>query len=54
MSAEYRPAENWGVEIWGKNVTEEEYFTQKLSVATGALTTQAAPATFGINLKYDY
>jgi iron complex outermembrane receptor protein len=54
LSAEYRPTERIGVELWVKNLTDTEYAVQKLTTGTGVTTALAAPRTYGVNLKYDF
>ena len=53
-SMEYRPTENFGIEIWGRNITNEEYAVQKLTVATGTVVALAPPRTYGVNFKFDF
>lgn len=53
-SVAYWLNERWGVEIWGKNITGTKYFQQKISTGLGATTNRAAPATYGVTVKFDY
>ncbi|MET0365914.1 MAG: TonB-dependent receptor [Sphingobium sp.] len=53
-SIEYRPWEQVGIEIWGRNITDTEYAVQKLTTDTGTTTALGAPATYGVNLKFDF
>ncbi|WP_159977615.1 MULTISPECIES: TonB-dependent receptor [unclassified Novosphingobium] len=53
-SVAYWLTENWGVEVWGKNITGTKYFQQKISTGLGATTNRAAPATYGVTIKFDY
>lgn len=53
-SAEYRPTENLGIEIWGKNLTNKQYSVQKLTTSTGVTEAYAPPRTYGVNLKFDF
>lgn len=53
-AVEYRPKPNLGIEIWGRNLTDEEYAVQKITTATGVAATLGAPRTYGITLKFDY
>lgn len=53
-SVAYRVTENWGVELWGKNITGTKYFQQKISTGLGATTARAAPTTYGVTVKFDY
>lgn len=51
-SMEYRPDEDIGIEIWGKNLTDKEYSVQKLTTAFGTTTSLGAPRTYGVNLNF--
>lgn len=54
-SLEYRPTENFGIELWGKNITKTDYAVQGLTTAPLVIVeTLGAPRTYGINLKIDY
>ncbi|MYM64013.1 TonB-dependent receptor [Pseudomaricurvus sp. HS19] len=54
-SLRYSPAPSWSVELWGRNLTDETYYSQKLTVSSlGDVGITAAPRTFGINLEYTY
>ena len=53
-SVGYWLTENWGVELWGKNITGTKYFQQKISTGLGATTDRSAPATYGVTVKFDY
>jgi len=53
-SIEYRPTDRWGIEIWGKNLTDTGYAVQNLTVFSGIVETFAAPRTYGANLKFDF
>ncbi len=54
-SISYRPSPNWSVEIWGRNLEDEEYFAQKLAVSSlGDNAVPLPPRTYGINLRYEY
>jgi len=53
-SAEYRPAPAFGIEIWGRNLTNTEYSVQKLTTSSGTTTTLAPPRTYGVNFKFDF
>ena len=45
--------EDWTVSLWGKNITDEEYFGQKLINALGNLSQYAPPVTFGLTVSYE-
>jgi iron complex outermembrane receptor protein len=44
----------WGVELWGKNVTGEKYFSYSVEDVFGTSYSPAPPATFGVNLTYHF
>lgn len=53
-SVEYRPVESFGIEVWGRNLTDKDYAAQKITTGTGTAQTNAAPRTYGVNLKYSF
>jgi len=54
-SAEYRPNEHFGVEVWGRNVFNKQYSVQKISTSgLSVTTTLGAPATYGVTFKVNY
>jgi iron complex outermembrane receptor protein len=53
-SVEYRPIDKFGIELWGRNLTDEEYAVQKLTTGTGTTVALGAPRTYGVNLKFDW
>lgn len=53
-SIEYRINERWGVELWGRNLTDTRYFALRSSSSTGAYASYAAPRTYGIDIKFDF
>jgi iron complex outermembrane receptor protein len=53
-SIEYRPLENFGLELWARNLTDTEYVVQDLTTGTGTTEVLAAPRTYGVNLKFDF
>jgi iron complex outermembrane receptor protein len=53
-SVEYRPTENVGIEVWGRNLGNTDYAAQKITTATGTVQTNGAPRTYGVNLKFDF
>ena len=54
-SAEYRIADKFGIEIWGRNLGNTKYFVQKISTSNIAVTGAAgAPRTYGVNLNFDF
>jgi iron complex outermembrane recepter protein len=54
MSLEYRINQNFAVEVWANNLTDEAYFAQKITSATGTASTLAAPRTYGLNAKLHF
>jgi len=54
-SIEYRPVENFGIELWGRNLGNTKYAVQKISTSNIAVTeVVGAPRTYGVNLKIDF
>ena len=53
-SVAYWLNEQWGIELWAKNFTGTKYFQQKISTGLGATTARAAPATYGVTIRFDY
>lgn len=53
-SIEYRPTENFGIELWGRNITDEEYIVQDLTTGTGTTEVLGAPATYGVRVHIDF
>lgn len=53
-SVEYRPTENLGIELWGRNLGNEDYAAQKITTGTGMVQTNGAPRTYGVNLKFNF
>jgi iron complex outermembrane receptor protein len=53
-SVEYRPTENLGIELWGRNLTKAHYAVQKITTGTGVAQVDGAPRTYGVNLKFDF
>ncbi len=50
----WQPNANWGVELWGRNLTDEVYHVQKLGSALGDVAVTAAPRTYGVNVSYNF
>ncbi|WP_164844045.1 TonB-dependent receptor [Croceicoccus ponticola] len=45
----------WTIGVWGRNLTDEKYFNQKLSLAgIGTLASLGAPRTYGAELRYSF
>jgi iron complex outermembrane receptor protein len=53
-SIEYRIDDRWGVELWGRNLTDTRYFALRSSSSTGAYASFAAPRTYGVDVKFDF
>jgi iron complex outermembrane receptor protein len=53
-SLEYRPSPNWGIEIYGKNLTDRHAYVSASSGGTGDQGQLGAPLTYGVNLKFDF
>ena len=53
-SLEYRVNDHWGVEIWGRNLTDTRYFALRSSSSTGAYASYASPRTYGVDVKFDF
>lgn len=51
----YVPAsEEWSVSLWGNNLTDEEYYDEVVTFATGVRATVAAPRTYGVDFTYNF
>ena len=49
----YQPDDSfWNVALWAKNLTDEEYF--RAGTATGLAVYASAPATYGIDIGFDF
>lgn len=53
-SLEYRPTQNVGIEIWGRNLGNTDYAVQKITTGTGMVQSNGAPRTYGVNLKFNF
>ncbi len=54
-SVEYRPTENLGIELWGRNLANEKYVVQKISTSNITVTSSVgAPRTYGVNINFDF
>ncbi len=53
-SVAYNAYRNWGVELWGRNLTDKRHYIQKSGSALGDTAVRAAPRTYGINLSYSF
>jgi len=53
-SVEYRPDRHWGIKLWGRNITDTEYFSARIGTGLGGAVTPSAPRTYGLTVSYDY
>ena len=53
-SVEYRLNPRFGVALWGRNLADKLYSSQKISSVTGTTVTYAPPRTYGVTVKFDY
>lgn len=54
-SITYKLSKNWRVDVWGRNLEDETYYNQKLTVSRfGDAGIPAAPRTYGIGFEYNY
>jgi len=44
----------WGVQLWGRNVTDEYYWTNAVLATDGPVRYTGRPATYGIRVKYNF
>ena len=51
---EYRPSPNWGIEVYGKNLTDRHAYVSATSGGTGDQGQLGAPRTYGVNVKFDF
>jgi len=45
---------NWGVHLWGKNITDEEYRIQVLTSTVGFGESYGMPATYGVTMDFSF
>lgn len=53
-SIEYRPTEQFGISLWGKNLFDKEYAVQDLTTSFGTTRALGAPRTYGVDFKMDF
>lgn len=46
--------EDWSVAVWGKNLTDEEYYDEVVAFATAVRATVGAPRTYGVDFTYNF
>lgn len=47
------PNGNWKVKLWGKNLTDERYFTNLNPLGGGLIATPNVPRTYGVTFSYE-
>jgi iron complex outermembrane receptor protein len=50
----YYPTPDWGVEVWGRNLTDERHYIQRLGSNLSDMDVRAAPRTYGVTLNYHF
>jgi len=51
----YEPTDGgWSAALWGRNLTDEEYFADSVVNATGHRVLYAAPRTYGLDVQYNF
>jgi iron complex outermembrane receptor protein len=45
---------NWEVSLWGANLTDEEYFSEKIANDNSLRVNYQPPRTWGVDLRYDF
>ena len=53
-SINYRVTENWGVKLWGRNLTDAKVFDQKISNGIDVTTARGDPRTYGVTVSFNY
>jgi iron complex outermembrane receptor protein len=53
-SIQYKPTENWELELWGRNIAQTKYFVTRTGTSLGGSVTPSAPRTYGATLRYDF
>jgi len=48
------PSENWSLALWGKNLTDEEYFNDIVPNTVGVRATYGAPLTYGVDVNFTF
>ncbi len=51
---EYRPSSSWGIEIYGRNLTDRHYYAAASASGNGDHGELGPPRTYGVNLKFDF
>lgn len=50
----YQLDQNWGLELWGRNLTDEKYYRSKLLSPVALLNVRDAPRTYGFDVTYHF
>jgi outer membrane receptor protein involved in Fe transport len=48
------PGEKWTVMAWGKNITDEYYYTSVLAASENGARVSGRPRTYGLSIAYEY
>lgn len=54
MSLTYEMVNNWSLELWGRNLTDEKHYSTQLASEFSDWVVRAAPRTYGVNVRYQY
>lgn len=50
----YQFDKNWGLELWGRNLTDEKYYRANMVSPVALLNVRDAPRTYGLDLSYHF
>ncbi len=53
-SINFQSNQNWGVELWGRNLGNQTHYRSKLPSALAVLAVREAPRTYGVDLTYKF
>lgn len=53
-AAYYSPGDKWSLSLWGRNLTDEEYFNEAAGNAMGLRGFWADPRTYGVSAEYQF
>ena len=45
---------SWQVSLWGNNLTDEEYYTEKVANENSLRVNYQPPRTWGVDVRYDF
>jgi iron complex outermembrane receptor protein len=51
---EYKPSPRWGIEIWGRNLTDSQYYVMGQASTTFDSGQLGAPRTYGVDLQFEF